>query len=169
MERTRRQLLESGWKAGGSLLTLAGLWTTCEALRPLAGVGGGGLVGLAAPDAYREGSATYIREARLYITRVRGELFAVTQKCPHLGCRVPFCEASGRFECPCHGSSYDLAGEWIDGPAPRGMDRFPLQIVDGRVVVDTATIEPGAPLGADDYLTPARGGSCAVPGAEVET
>jgi nitrite reductase/ring-hydroxylating ferredoxin subunit len=164
---TRRELLEAAWRVGGALLGVAGAWTTFEALRPLAGSRGGGLIGLEAPDAYEEGSATYVREGRLYVTRVKGELFAVTQKCPHLGCRVPFCESSGQFECPCHGSYYNLAGEWISGPAPRGMDRYPLQIVEGRVVVDTSTLEQGAPLGSAEYATPARGGSCAIPGTEA--
>lgn len=162
MSPTRRQLLEASWKTGGGLLALAGLWTTYEALRPLADTKGGGLIALGDPDAYKEGSVTYVRQARLYVTRAKGELFAVTQKCPHLGCRVPYCEASGRFECPCHGSSYNLAGEWISGPAPRGMDRYPLQILEGRVVVDTAAVEAGAPLGSREFDTPTRDGSCAI-------
>jgi cytochrome b6-f complex iron-sulfur subunit len=33
------------------------------------------------------------------------------QKCPHLGCRVPSCATSQWFECPCHGSQYNQAGE----------------------------------------------------------
>ena len=48
----------------------------------------------------------------------------VYQKCPHLGCRVPSCLTSQWFECPCHGSQYNQAGEKKGGPAPRGMDRF---------------------------------------------
>ena len=46
------------------------------------------------------------------------------QRCVHLGCRVPFCSSSKWFECPCHGSKYNLAGEYKLGPAPRGLDRF---------------------------------------------
>jgi hypothetical protein len=56
---------------------------------------------------------------------------------------------------------YNLAGEWLSGPAPRGMDKHPLQVVDGRVVVNTAILEQGAPLGSRMYDTPDRGGSCA--------
>ena len=54
---------------------------------------------------------------------------ALYQKCVHLGCRVPWCESSQWFECPCHGSKYNRVGEKQGGPAPRGLDRFPL---DGR-------------------------------------
>ena len=60
------------------------------------------------------------------------------QRCVHLGCRVPFCKSSQWFECPCHGSKYNSAGEYKLGPAPRGMDRFKVQITDsGDVMVDT--------------------------------
>jgi len=34
------------------------------------------------------------------------------QRCVHLGCRVPFCASSQWFECPCHGSKYNFAGEY---------------------------------------------------------
>jgi len=161
MSPTRRELLEAGWKVGGGLLVVAAGWTSFEALKPLANVDGGGLLPLLPADAYPEGSATFVREGRFFVTRAKDELFAVSQKCPHLGCAVPFCEASGRFECPCHGSVYNLGGEWVSGPAPRGMDKHPLQIVDGRVVVNTAVLEQGAPLGTRAYDTPERGGSCA--------
>ena len=62
----------------------------------------------------------------------------LSQKCPHLGCRVPECKTSQWFECQCHGSQYNRAGEKKAGPAPRGMDRFPATIAaNGDVVVDT--------------------------------
>jgi hypothetical protein len=45
------------------------------------------------------------------------------------------------------------------------MDKHPLQIADGRVIVNTAVLEQGAPLGSRQFDTEARGGSCA-PAAE---
>lgn len=161
MDLTRRELLEAGWKVGGGLLAVAAGWTTYEALKPLADVSSGGVLTLNSVDSYAEGSATFVREGRFYLTKVRGELLALSQKCPHLGCAVPFCEPSGRFECPCHGSMYNLGGEYLAGPAPRGMDRHPLQVVDGQVLVNTAVIEQGAPIGSAKYALPARGGQCA--------
>lgn len=161
MSPTRRELLEAGWKVGGGLLVAAAGWTTFEALKPLADVSGGGVLPLLPPEAYPEGSATFVRAGRLFVTRAKDELFAVSQKCPHLGCAVPFCEASGHFECPCHGSVFNMAGEWVSGPSPRGLDRYPVQIADGRVTVNTTVLEEGAPLGSRRYDLPPRGGSCA--------
>jgi Rieske Fe-S protein len=158
---TRRELLEAGWTVGGGLLMLAAGWTSFESLKPLLSTSGGGALPLLPPESYPEGSATFVRQGRLFITRTHEQLFAIAQKCPHLGCAVPFCESSGRFECPCHGSVFNAAGEWISGPSPRGMDRHPLQVVDGRVVVNTAVVEAGAPLGSRKYDSPSRGGRCA--------
>ncbi len=164
MSPTRREALEAGWMIGSGLLATAAAWTTYESLAPLADVAGGGRLPLLPPDAYPEGSATFVREGRLYVTRAKGELFAISQKCPHLGCRVPFCEGSARFECPCHGSVYNLAGEHVSGPAPRGMDRYPLAIEDGRVMVDVTTMVEGAPLGQRNFDTPSPGTGCESPG-----
>jgi cytochrome b6-f complex iron-sulfur subunit len=62
------------------------------------------------------------------------------QKCAHLGCRVPFCDASKWFECPCHGSQYNMLGERQKGPAPRGLSRFRFTVgQSGEMVVDTGT------------------------------
>lgn len=71
------------------------------------------------------------------MTSVQGQVFALSQKCPHLGCRVPFCASSGRFECGCHGSIFNLGGEWIAGPSPRGMDHYPVTVVGGVLIADT--------------------------------
>ncbi len=68
-------------------------------------------------------------------------LMALWQKCVHLGCRVPACTSSQGFECPCHGSKYNLHGEYEAGPAPRNLDRFAVEINDrGELVVLTGDV-----------------------------
>jgi cytochrome b6-f complex iron-sulfur subunit len=88
------------------------------------------------------------------------------QRCVHLGCRVPFCSSSKWFECPCHGSKYNGAGEYRLGPAPRGMDRFKIQIdPDGNVLVDTSAVELGPPRGIETLGQPTPlGPYCVAPG-----
>ncbi|MBI4728032.1 MAG: Rieske 2Fe-2S domain-containing protein [Acidobacteria bacterium] len=80
---------------------------------------------------------------------VAGGLMALYQRCVHLGCRVPFCQNSQWFECPCHGSKYNRAGEYKLGPAPRGLDRFPITVANGVVTVDTGVIITGPPRGTN--------------------
>jgi cytochrome b6-f complex iron-sulfur subunit len=162
MATTRRRFLRSGWKLGGTVLTAAAGWTTYESLRPLVGSATGATVELGTPSNYAPGTATYISAARLFVANTGGYLYAVSQKCPHLGCRVPFCESSGQFECPCHGSKYNIGGEWIEGPAPRGLDRYALTLdaKSGTLSADTSTVIVGPPRGANQFAAPAKGPSC---------
>jgi cytochrome b6-f complex iron-sulfur subunit len=87
------------------------------------------------------------------------------QRCVHLGCRVPFCQQSQWFECPCHGSKYNSAGEYKLGPAPRGMDRFHVDITaGGDVMADTSEVVLGPPRGTDTLHRPQSGPFCVAPG-----
>jgi cytochrome b6-f complex iron-sulfur subunit len=85
---------------------------------------------------------------------------ALYQKCVHLGCRVPWCQTSQWFECPCHGSKYNRVGEKRGGPAPRGLDRFALSVSGGGIEVDTGTIFTGPPIGTDTTGQGAEGAPC---------
>jgi len=88
-------------------------------------------------------------------------LMPLYQRCVHLGCRVPYCQASGWFECPCHGSKYNSAGEYKLGPAPRSLDRFMIAIDDeGNVVVDTTQIVLGPPRGTNTVGDDRKGPFC---------
>jgi cytochrome b6-f complex iron-sulfur subunit len=83
------------------------------------------------------------------------------QRCVHLGCRVPFCAQSQWFECPCHGSKYNTAGEYKLGPAPRGLDRFRVEVTaEGDVLVDTSEVITGPPRGTDTLNRPQAGPFC---------
>lgn len=86
-------------------------------------------------------------------------LMALFQRCVHLGCRVPWCAPSQGFECPCHGSKYNSIGEYFAGPAPRNLDRFVVEVVNGRFIIKTGTIieTPRAGLLSINYP---RGPSC---------
>ena len=86
---------------------------------------------------------------------------ALYQKCPHLGCRVPACASSQWFECPCHGSKFNRVGEKKAGPAPRGLDRFPMTLnAAGELIVDTGSIIPGPAIGTNTTGQEAEGPSC---------
>ena len=94
------------------------------------------------------------------LTGMEAGLVALYQKCPHLGCRVPECKSSQWFECPCHGSQYNQAGEKKGGPAPRGMDGFAMEITGGALVVNTGQIIQGAPIGTNTTGQEAEGPHC---------
>lgn len=88
-------------------------------------------------------------------------IIAIFQKCPHLGCRVPECLTSQWFECPCHGSKYNRVGEKRGGPAPRGMDRFAMEVsADGVLSVDTGNVIQGPAIGTNTTGQEAEGPNC---------
>jgi cytochrome b6-f complex iron-sulfur subunit len=156
----RRRFLNRVWKVlGAGLVVEAGL-TTYDILVPRPTGAFGGIVDAGRADAFPEGTVRYFLSGRFYVTSAQGTLVAVYQKCPHLGCRVPFCDSSQRFECPCHGSKFNLKGEYLAGPAPRGMDRFPIRVEGAQVVVDTGTAIEGPPRGILTMPSEPAGPSC---------
>jgi cytochrome b6-f complex iron-sulfur subunit len=87
-------------------------------------------------------------DASLPVADPGDDVMALWRKCPHLGCQVPqLCEASQWFECLCHGSQYTVLGEHRAGPAPRGMDRFPVTRDGDTYIVNTREVESGPPPG----------------------
>jgi glycine/D-amino acid oxidase-like deaminating enzyme/nitrite reductase/ring-hydroxylating ferredoxin subunit len=55
-----------------------------------------------------------------------GGLHRIRARCTHLGCLVRFNDAETCWECPCHGSRFDVDGRVLQGPAVR-----PLRPADG--------------------------------------
>ena len=87
-------------------------------------------------------------------------LVAIFQKCVHLGCRVPWCQTSQWFECPCHGSKYNRVGEKKGGPAPRGLDQFPVEVSGGEVTINTGIVVQGPAIGTNTTGQEAEGPNC---------
>ena len=87
---------------------------------------------------------------------------ALSQRCPHLGCRPNPCIEDFWFHCPCHQSRYDRLGIKPAGtgfgPAERGMDRFALEVDAGGVlIIDTSHLTLGPlpiPLGQPGVIPP---------------
>jgi len=46
-----------------------------------------------------------------------GQLHVVSVKCPHLGCQLEWNPAEHSWDCPCHGSRFDIHGHLLSGPA----------------------------------------------------
>ncbi|MEZ5340054.1 MAG: ubiquinol-cytochrome c reductase iron-sulfur subunit [Acidimicrobiales bacterium] len=98
---------------------------------------------------------------RSYLTKINDEIVAISEKCTHLGCRVPYCESSNQFECPCHGSVFNRAGDYRAGPAPRGMDRYATEIgEDGLLYINTGEKIEGSAPGFEQIDEPQAGPMC---------
>ncbi|RYF71181.1 MAG: FAD-dependent oxidoreductase [Comamonadaceae bacterium] len=53
-----------------------------------------------------------------------GELFAVSNVCPHMGCKVHWNSVETSWDCPCHGSRFRPDGTVIEGPALTPLKRM---------------------------------------------
>ena len=87
-------------------------------------------------------------------------LLALYEKCPHLGCRVPYCESSEWFECMCHGALFTRTGELRGGPGPRGLDPLPVLVDGDDVAIDIAVRVEGLPAGTELIDQPPAGPHC---------
>lgn len=85
-----------------------------------------------------------IPEGRFHVTYPEGGLLALYGVCTHLGCLPKWQATNHRFECPCHGSKYQLSGLYIEGPAPRSLDRFRTTVTfeDGTELVTDGNGDP---------------------------
>jgi cytochrome b6-f complex iron-sulfur subunit len=89
-------------------------------------------------DDFRPKSVTAFVRGRFYLSRLEdGGFIALSRKCTHLGCTVPWVEKEEQFACPCHRSAYDITGNVIASPAPRPLDFYPLTIENRMIKVDT--------------------------------
>ena len=139
---SRRDFLNIAWGALGALaigeLSFAGL----KFLSPRATDGEfGGEFNLGPYEDFPVGSVTPVELGRFYLVRLDdGGFLAIYRRCTHLGCAVPFDQASGQFVCPCHGSVFTDDGDVLNQPAPRPLDLFALSVNElGEIVVDTAS------------------------------
>ena len=52
----------------------------------------------------------------------QGGLHAVSLRCTHLGCLLRFNAAEPSWDCPCHGSRFDVDGAVLEGPAVKPLE-----------------------------------------------
>lgn len=69
------------------------------------------------------------------VKQSQGDIKVFSPICTHLGCGYRWDETERKFLCPCHGSSYDINGLVLGGPAPRPLDVLPSKVQDGRLLV----------------------------------
>lgn len=135
----RRDLLNIGWAATTlALVGQAGV-ALYRLFKPQIEPGSfGGVIIAGQVDEFQPGSVTHVLKGRFYISRLEdGGILALWQRCPHLGCSVPWRSADGIFNCPCHSSIFNAVGEVTSGPSPRPMDLFLVKTIDDEILVDT--------------------------------
>ena len=54
-------------------------------------------------------------------------LVAFDQRCQHKGCTYAWNAKSKRFECPCHGSQYNVTGKVLQGPTTKPLVKLKIE------------------------------------------
>ena len=179
---SRRELLRRSLGAGVFLVLAEWLAGTLGFLWPQTAIAGlrvrvGTLADIEAANPglpVADGFPAYVPQAKAFVVLVEpGDGFrpgsdatgtgagvnviALSQRCPHLGCRPEPCLEDWWMHCPCHQSRYDRLGikpaGLTYGPAPRSMDRYAVEVSDtgvltvdmGRIVMGPLPIALGQP------------------------
>jgi cytochrome b6-f complex iron-sulfur subunit len=154
---TRRGFLGRIWFWLGGLVAVEGAWISWSILRPRAPeTEDAETVVVAGPaDRFEPGSVTAFPAGRFYLSRLDdGGFLALSRRCTHLGCTVPWVGEEQRFVCPCHASSFDQTGEVLSAPAPRALDLHPVRIENGVVKIDTGTTVTRASFNSSQAVRP---------------
>ncbi len=150
----RREFLTYSWGAAVGIVSAQSLVATGLLMYPRfrAGEFGGdfllgSVAGLPSTDAAPQGDPI----GKFWLVNTEAGPRALYMVCTHLGCLYKWVEANRRFECPCHGSKFTREGEYIEGPAPRGLDQFVIELQDNGVTVEATTdadgqVQPPVPL-----------------------
>ena len=77
--------------------------------------------------ALRPNSATIFKfgsKPGIVVRTLDGEVRAFSAVCTHLDCTVQFKADTTQLWCACHNGMYDLGGNVVSGPPPRGLEKF---------------------------------------------
>jgi len=84
-------------------------------------------------EAYAVDSVTAVPQLKAWVLRDEAGLYALSAVCSHLGCTIS--ETDTGFECPCHGSRFNLEGTALQGPATKQLEYLELSLTEENLVV----------------------------------
>ncbi len=136
----RRVFLLKLWLGLGVLAIAEMIWVVFSFLKPRPAAtqqNAEAIITAGRVDEFKPNSVTAFPRGHFYLVRLEdGGFLALSRRCTHLGCTVPWQAGESRFVCPCHASVFDISGAVIQSPAPRAMDLFAVRIENDNVRVD---------------------------------
>jgi cytochrome b6-f complex iron-sulfur subunit len=109
------------------------------------------------PQDYDQGvDERWKKKYGVWMVKMEGQLFALSNICTHLGCIPNWLPAEKKFKCPCHGSGFYQSGVNFEGPAPRPLERYKIALnAEGLIKVDKTKVfrqEKGQWESSDSFL-----------------
>ncbi len=146
---TRREFLNIAWLASLGFLTvnLGGVTYLFSMPRFKEGEFGGMFPASKVSELPASGAEPVnYPKVKLWLSNTPEGVMALYKVCTHLGCLYNWNSQEGKFICPCHGSQFQPDGTYIQGPAPRSLDRFVVQAVDPNTGEVLAESTDGSPM-----------------------
>jgi cytochrome b6-f complex iron-sulfur subunit len=143
---SRRSFLSGIWIGLGLIALLEGIAVIVAFFYPrntrAKTKNGTGLFEAGPVDRFVPETVTAFVSVKFYLARLKdGGFIALSRKCTHLGCTLPWHVEEKKFICPCHASAFDIKGQVASPPATRALDMYPVVIENNVVKVDTNKIK----------------------------
>ncbi len=146
---SRREFLNYAWLASLGILALESGVVLYKFALPRLGPGEfGGPVDIGPSEALPGPGADpepFSKAKFWWVVTDEGAL-ALYKVCTHLGCLFDWKPVQGKFICPCHGSQFERDGTFVEGPAPRSLDRLVIRALDSSGNEIARTSGDGDPL-----------------------
>jgi len=158
---SRRCFFNILWGVLGLAALAELVWMALSFLRPSRqstdDLKAGAVVQAGPVESFPADSVTAFQRGQFYLVRLdSGGFLALSCKCTHLGCTVPWVEKEKKFLCPCHASAFDMTGNVISAPAPRALDIFPISIENNVVKVDTGRRSKRSSFNPEQLVYPGK-------------
>jgi len=156
---SRRSFLNKLWLVLGGLAfaeLLAVVFTFFKPAKPQATAGDEETIFTAGPvDNFEPGTVSAFVSGKFYLARLEdGGFLAMSRRCTHLSCTVPWVSGENKFICPCHSSEFDIRGEVTQPPAPRALDLYAVEIRNNVLRVDTGKLRKRSVFAPDQVTYP---------------
>lgn len=156
---SRRSFLNKLWIALGSLAfaeMLVLVFAFFKPRKPQTIANEAERIFIAGPvDNFEPGTVSAFVRGKFYLARLEdGGFLAMSRRCTHLSCTVPWVSSENKFICPCHSSMFDIRGEVANPPAPRALDLFQVEIRNNVISVDTGKLRKRSVFAPDQVTHP---------------
>ena len=153
----RRKALVRLYVFAGAIIGLVALAAAAYAV--FGGLGfGGGWVAVGPISEVRSRGVAFAQRFDVFVVADDPEPIGLYGREPQLGTQVFYCDSSGWFQTD-SGSVFDHHGFYRSGSAPRGLDRVPVKVDHGMLMVDPSRRAVGPDRGLTDRGSP-RGEHC---------
>ena len=83
------------------------------------------------------GTSTGLQEPCIVVRSEAGRIDVASARCTHAGCNVAFNGLNYTLDCPCHGSSFELDGQVVSGPATLPLRAFRTEFDGATLLIAT--------------------------------